>query len=61
MFRALLCSSAGGQLYYHSIWYRQSLWVTGQYTRYESSRNLCTEQAKLQQKKKENLKWTPKD
>jgi len=25
MFRALLCSSSGGQLYEHSIWYRHSL------------------------------------
>jgi len=25
MFRALLCSSSGGQLYQYSIWYRKSL------------------------------------
>jgi len=25
IFRALLCSSLGGQLYYYSIWYRHSL------------------------------------
>jgi len=28
VFRALLCSSSGGQLYWYSIWYRHSLWVT---------------------------------
>ena len=40
MFRALLCSSSGGQLYEHSTWYRHTLWVTVQYTGY-----LCTEQS----------------
>ena len=35
MFRVLLCSSSGGQLYQYSIWYRHSLWVTDQYTGYE--------------------------
>ena len=35
MFRALLCSSSGGQLCQYCIWYRHSLWVTVQYTGYE--------------------------
>jgi len=34
MFRAFLCSSSGGQLYYYNIWSRHALWVTVQYTGY---------------------------
>ena len=40
MFRALLFSSSGGQLYQYTIWYRHSVWVTVQITG-----NLCTEQS----------------
>jgi len=45
MFRALLCSSSGGQLYYYSIWYRQSSGDCSDHTLRVSSRNLCTEQS----------------
>jgi len=34
MFRAILCSSSGGQLYQYTIWYRHSICVTVQYTGY---------------------------
>ena len=34
MFRALLCSSSGEQLHYHSIWYRHSPLVSVHYTGY---------------------------
>ena len=34
MFRAILCSSSGRQLYLYSIWSRQSICVTVQYTGY---------------------------
>ena len=37
MFRALLCSSSGGYLYWYSIWYRYSIWVTVQFTGYEAT------------------------
>jgi hypothetical protein len=32
MFRASLCSSAGGQLYIYSIWYRHTLYAAIQCT-----------------------------
>jgi len=35
MFRALLCSSSGGQIVLYSMWYRHYFWVTVQYTGYE--------------------------
>jgi len=39
MFRALLYSSSGGQLYKYSIWYRHCLKVTVQYTGYERTQS----------------------
>jgi hypothetical protein len=33
MFRALLCSSSGGQLYIYSIWYRHNLYGSTQSVR----------------------------
>ena len=45
MFRALLYSSSGGQLYESSIWYRHCFWVTSVHRLGESSRNLCTEES----------------
>ena len=44
MFRALLCPSSGGQLYWYSIWYRHCLSVTVQYTGYDRTAVLFSTQ-----------------
>ena len=39
MFRALQCSSSGGQLYICSFWYRHSLWAALQCTNWERTQS----------------------